>query len=329
MDAAHGGGGRASRVLLESVIAPALGTEIIEDQARLSLDLAGGRLAFTTDSYVVTPLFFPGGDIGALAVNGTVNDLAVGGARPVALSLGLVLEEGLEVDLLRRVLESAGRAARAAGVAIVTGDTKVVPRGAADRMFVNTSGVGVIPAGVDVSARNLRPGDALLVNGPLGDHGAAILVARGELALDAPIPSDTCALNGLTEALLAEVEVHAMRDLTRGGLAAALDELARASGVGVVLEEAAIPARPAVRGFCEVLGLDPVHLANEGRLVVAVPSAQADRALAILHGHPAGQGAAIIGHVRHEHPGVVAVTTGFGGERILDVLVGAPLPRIC
>lgn len=332
---AHGGGGQAMRALIDDVVLGSLGEgrlESSEDQARIplaELTARGDRLAYTTDSYVVSPLFFPGADIGKLAVNGTVNDLAVGGAVPLFLSLGLVIEEGLPVDTLRRVLRSVGEAARAAGVHVVTGDTKVVQRGAADGLFINTSGVGVIPAGVDVSSKNLRPDDVILVNGLLGDHGAAILVARGELNLESTIPSDCAALNGLVAALLAEVEVHAMRDVTRGGLSAVLNELALDSEVGVVVDEAALPVRPEVRGFCELLGLDPVHLANEGKLVAVVPAAVADRALAVMRAHPHGRDAAIIGRCRAEPPGVVTVRTTFGGERILEMLVGEPLPRIC
>jgi hydrogenase expression/formation protein HypE len=332
---AHGGGGRAMRDLIDDLVLRNLGgpdLETDEDQARLSLAAlmaSGDRLAFTTDSYVVTPLVFPGGDIGKLAVNGTVNDLAVGGAIPKFLSVGLVIEEGLEVELLRQILASMGEAAKAAGVSIVTGDTKVVQRGAADKLFINTAGIGVIPEGVALSSRSLQSDDVILVNGMLGDHGAAILVARGELHLESDIPSDCAALNELTQALVAEVDVHAMRDVTRGGLAAVLNELALGSEVGITVDEAALPVRPEVHGFCELLGLDPVHLANEGKLVAAVPADQADRALEILRAHPLGTDAAVIARCRAEPPGVVTIRTAFGGERILDMLVGEQLPRIC
>lgn len=335
VDGAHGGGGKAMRDLIDDVVCSTLDGGLLEtdeDQARLPLaELfeAGDRLAFTTDSFVVDPLFFPGGDIGKLAVHGTVNDLAVGGAIPRYLSCGLILEEGLPIDTLRRVLQSIGEAAAEAGVHVVTGDTKVVPRGKADKLFVNTAGIGVIPRGIDVSSRNLHADDVLLVNGNLGDHGAAILVARGELQLESDIPSDTQPLHTLIHALLAEVEVHAMRDVTRGGLAAVLNELAMTSEVGVVVDDAALPVRTEVRGFCEVLGLDPVHLANEGKVVVAVPAEHAERALAIMRSHPAGADAAVIGRCRSEHPGLVTLRTPFGGERVLDMLVGGPLPRIC
>jgi hydrogenase expression/formation protein HypE len=335
VDSAHGGGGKAMRDLIDDLVIKNLGTDALEadeDQARLDLaELAarGDRLAFTTDSYVVTPLEFPGADIGRLAVNGTVNDLAVGGAIPLYLSCGLVIEEGLEITVLRRILRSMGRAAKEAGVAVVTGDTKVVPRGAADRLFINTSGVGVIPRGVDVSSKRVAEDDVILVNGFLGDHGAAILVARGELKLETDIPSDCAALNGLIQTLLSEVEVHAMRDVTRGGMSAVLNELALSSEVGMVVDAAALPVRREVEGFCEILGLDPIHLANEGKVAVAVPASQADRALEVMRSHPLGRDAALIARCRAEPPGVVTLDTGFGGERILDMLVGEQLPRIC
>lgn len=332
---AHGGGGKAMRDLIDDLVVRELanpGLEVDEDQARIDLaDLTalGDRLAFTTDSYVVTPLEFPGADIGKLAVNGTINDLAVGGAKPLYLTCGLVLEEGLEVETLRRILRSMGEAAREAGVRIVSGDTKVVPKGAADKLFINTAGVGVIPKGVEVGAQRIKNDDVVLVNGVLGDHGAAILVARGELKLETEIPSDCAALHGLVADLLAEIDVHAMRDVTRGGLSSVLNELALSSEVGMVVDATALPVRPEVAGFCEILGLDPVHLANEGKVAVAVPKAQAERALQIMRAHPLGKDAAIIAQCRAAPPGVVTLDTGFGGERILDMLVGEPLPRIC
>lgn len=332
---AHGGGGKAMRDLIDDLIVRELDNpdlEVDEDQARFALSeltARGDRLAFTTDSFVVTPLEFPGADIGKLAVNGTVNDLAVGGATPLYLSCGLVIEEGLEVSTLRRILRSMGEAARAAGVKIVTGDTKVVARGAADKLFINTAGVGVVKEGLQVASKNVRPDDVLIVNGNLGDHGAAILVARGELKLETEIPSDCAPLNGLIEALTEAVEVHAMRDVTRGGLAAVVNELALASEVGIVVDANALPVRPEVKGFCEILGLDPVHLANEGKVVAAVPADQAERALETMQAHPHGREARVIAHCRTEPPGVVTMDTGFGGERILDMLVGEPLPRIC
>ena len=332
---AHGGGGTLMRDLIDDVFVAAFDNPEMgemEDQARLAppADLAGGRLAFTTDGYVVDPLFFPGGDIGDLAVNGTVNDLAVGGARPLWLSCAMVIEEGLDVATLRRVAASMRRAADAAGVAIVTGDTKVVGRGAADRLFVTTSGVGVIPAGRDLSARRVRPGDVCLVNGVLGDHGAAILNARGDLALEAPIDSDTAPLNGLMEAVLAAAPgVVCARDATRGGLASCLNEIATAAGVGVEIDEDALPLRPAVRGFCEILGLDPLYLANEGRLALFAPPDEAEAALAAMRAHPHGVGARIVGRAVAGHPATVVMKTLFGGGRIVDMLIGEQLPRIC
>ncbi len=333
---AHGGGGKAMRDLIDDVFVsafdnPALAS--LEDQARFELaDLAriGDRLAFTTDSYVVDPLFFPGGDIGALAVNGTVNDLAVSGARPLYLSCGIILEEGFPVADLRRIAASMQAAATEAGVQIVTGDTKVVQRGAADKLFINTSGVGVIPTGVHIAADRARPGDKVLINGHIGDHGVAILAARDDLALDVPIESDCCSLHGLIQSLLAACpDVHCLRDATRGGIATVLNEFALAADVCINLDEPTIPVREAVRGVSEILGLDPLYFANEGKLVALVPAAQADAALAAMRAHPAGRDAAIIGEVGDKPRGTVIMHTAFGGERIVDMLVGEQLPRIC
>ncbi|MEZ4230070.1 MAG: hydrogenase expression/formation protein HypE [Polyangiaceae bacterium] len=334
IELAHGGGGKAMRDLLDDVVKREFGAQLQdrEDQARLPLtefSALGTRLAFTTDSYVITPLEFPGGDIGRLAVNGTLNDLAVGGARPLYLSCGLVIEEGLEVSVLRRILRSMAAAAEEADVRIVTGDTKVVPRGAADRLFINTAGVGVIRGDLDLGAHRIEAGDVVLVNGFLGDHGAAVLLARGELQLNADVRSDCATLHGLVAELLNEVELHSMRDLTRGGLAAVLNELALASEVGMVVDAAALPVRAEVSGLCELLGLDPVHLANEGKLVVVLPARAAERALEIMRGHPLGREAALVGRCTASPPGLVTIDTGFGGERVLDMLVGEPLPRIC
>lgn len=331
---AHGGGGKAMRDLIDDVVVGILGeqTQVEEDQARFSLaELAarGNRLAYTTDSYVVSPLFFPGADIGKLAVNGTVNDLAVGGAVPLYLTLGLIIEEGLPVATLRAVMRSIRDASAAAGVRIVTGDTKVVPRGAADQLFINTSGVGVIPTGVDVGTHRITADDVFIVSGFLGDHGAAILTARGELNLQVDIPSDCAPLHAMVADLLEAVDVHAMRDVTRGGLAASLNELALSAEVGVVVDGPALPVRPEVAGFCELLGLDPVHLANEGKLLFSVPAVQAEAALAVVRKHPGAEAAAVIARCRAEPPGVVTLHTGFGSERILDMLVGEQLPRIC
>lgn len=329
----HGSGGKAMHALIEDVFLPAFGGDAREDQARLPLaDMLrhGDRLAFTTDSYVVDPLFFPGADIGALAVAGTVNDLAVGGARPLFLSCGMVLEEGLSIDTLQRVAASMRRMADRAGVAIVTGDTKVVERGAADKLFINTAGIGVIPAGVTLSAGNARPGDAVIVSGALGEHGVSILIARNQLALEADVCSDCQPLDGLVAAMLqACPAIRCLRDATRGGVATVLNEFARGSGVGIRIGESSVPIREPVRGACEILGLDPLYLANEGKLVAVVPPADADRVLACMRGHPAGTDAAIIGEVTREPARMVVMRTAFGGDRIVDMLVGEQLPRIC
>ncbi|GGO17759.1 hydrogenase expression/formation protein HypE [Microbispora rosea subsp. aerata] len=328
---AHGAGGKATQTLIEAVFLDAFRNPLLEPLEDGAVFGAGGaRLAFTTDSYVVSPLFFPGGDIGDLAVNGTVNDLAVCGARPLYLSAAFVLEEGFPVDDLRRISASMARAAAAAEVSIVTGDTKVVQRGKADGCYVTTAGVGLLERDAPGVA-HARPGDAVLVSGPVGEHGVTIMLARGELDIEADLVSDTAPLNGLVAALLAaEGEaVRCLRDATRGGVATILNEIARASGVAVVVEEDAVPVRPAVRGACELLGIDPLYVACEGRMVVVVDGEAAESALAALRGHPLGEGAAIVGRVRDDPPGLVLLKTGFGGTRIIDVLVGDPLPRIC
>ncbi|REG58184.1 hydrogenase expression/formation protein HypE [Paraburkholderia sp. BL6669N2] len=336
---AHGGGGRAMRDLIEDVFVSAFDNPTLaalEDQAVFALaGLAahGDRLAFTTDSYVVDPLFFPGGDIGTLAVSGTVNDLAVCGATPLYLSCAVVIEEGFSVDLLRRVAASMQRVALEAGVAIVTGDTKVVERGCADKLFINTAGIGVVRRDVAISARHARPGDVVIVNGYLGDHGAAILVARQQLALEADMGSDCCPLNGLIAAMLdACPQIHCLRDATRGGVATVLNEFAQSSNVTIRLDEAALPLREQVKGACEILGLDPLYLANEGKLVAVVPADAAERVLAAMRAHPEGREAAVIGTVERseaEASGLVVMQTVFGGQRIVDMLVGEQLPRIC
>jgi hydrogenase expression/formation protein HypE len=332
----HGSGGQATRDLIDEIFLASFENPFLsplEDQARFDLaDLMkkGDRLAFTTDSYVVSPLFFAGGDIGTLAVNGTVNDLAVSGAIPLYLSCGFILEEGLAIDTLRQVVTSMKRAADAAGVCIVTGDTKVVHRGSADKLFINTAGVGVMRSQVNPSANRLQAGDRLLINGFLGDHGTAILVARGELELQCTIKSDCQPLNGLIHEIL-EVcpEVRAMRDATRGGVATVLNEFAQSSAVGIQVTEAAIPVREEVRGTCELLGLDPLYLANEGKLVLVVPSEAEKRVLEVMRAHPSGEHSACIGEVVEAPRGMVFLQTAFGAGRILDVLVGEQLPRIC
>jgi hydrogenase expression/formation protein HypE len=332
----HGSGGRAMRALIEDVFLGAFDNSLLaplEDQAVVplaELTRHGDRLAFATDTYVVDPLFFPGGDIGTLAVAGTVNDLAMSGARPLFLSCGVVLEEGFDISSLRRVVASMKRVAEEAGVSIVTGDTKVVERGAADKLFINTAGIGVVPAGVAIAAGNARPGDVIVVNGPLGDHGTAILIARNQLALEAEVSSDCQPLGGLVASMLAaSPAIRCLRDATRGGLATVLNEFAQASGVGIRIDEEALPLREAVRGACEILGLDPLYLANEGRLVAVVAASDADRVLAAMRAHPAGTGAVSIGEVTARPTGMVMMRTAFGGDRIVDTLVGEQLPRIC
>ena len=333
---AHGGGGKAMRDLIDDVFVAAFENPDMgemEDQARLTsaaLAEAGAQLAFTTDGFVVDPLEFPGGDIGKIAVCGTVNDLAVGGARPLWLSAAFIIEEGAEVALLRRIAGSMRAAADEAGVAIVTGDTKVVERGSADKVFITTAGVGAIPPGRQLAASRIAVGDVAIVNGVLGDHGAAILAARGDLALASDIPSDCRSLNGLMEAAIAAApDLRAARDATRGGLASALNEMAEAAGVGIEIEETALPLRDEVKGVCEILGLDPLYLANEGTLVLFVPEDQAAAALGAMRTHPAGEGATVIGRAVETHPGSVVMRTLFGGQRIVDMLVGEQLPRIC
>jgi hydrogenase expression/formation protein HypE len=279
---------------------------------------------------VVSPLFFPGGDIGDLAVNGTVNDLAVSGARPLWLSAGFILEEGFPVADLERIVGSMAAAAERAGVQVVTGDTKVVQRGKADGCYVNTAGVGVIERPLELGVATARPGDAVIVSGPIGEHGITIMLARGELDIESEVTSDTAPLNGLVERLLdAAPGVRGLRDATRGGVATICNEVARAAGVAVVVDEEAVPVRPDVRGACELLGIDPLYVACEGRLVAVVDGDQVDAAMAALRSHPLGEGAAVIGRVRDDPPGLVLLKTSFGGTRIVDLLVGDPLPRIC
>jgi hydrogenase expression/formation protein HypE len=333
---AHGGGGKAMKDLIDDVFVAAFDNQTLaplEDQARFDLaELAahGDRLAFTTDSFVVDPLFFPGGDIGKLAVCGTVNDLAVGGAKPLYLSCAVIVEEGTSVDLLRQVARSMAATAGNAGVRIVTGDTKVVQRGACDKLFITTTGIGVIPRGLALGVDTAQPGDAVLVNGLLGDHGGAILCARGDMALDSLIESDCACLHGLIEVLLtAAPGVRFLRDATRGGLATVLNEIADASQVAIEIEEAATPIREEVKAFCEILGLDPLYLANEGKIVVIAPPDQADAALAAMRAHPLGERSALVGRVSQGEAGRVTMRTVFGGRRIVDMLVGEQLPRIC
>ena len=328
---AHGSGGKASRALVEGLFLEELGNPLLDplgDSALLELN--GSRLAFTTDSYVVKPLEFPGGDIGELAVNGTVNDLAVAGARPLVLSAGFVVEEGFEVARLRRLAASMARAAEVAGVVIATGDTKVVERGKADGLYINTAGIGLVGSGVRLGAGRVLAGDRVLVSGTLGDHGMAVMVARGELALEVELESDTAPVHEVAASLLELGEaVRWLRDPTRGGLATALNELARETSLAVCLEETALPLRREVVGACEILGIDPLYVANEGKLVAVVAPEAAGDALERLRSHPLGAEAALVGEVRAEPEGLVLLDTAFGGSRIVDMLVGDPLPRIC
>ena len=330
---AHGGGGKAMRDLISEVFTGVFQPESNEDQARLMSDALqqdGARLAFTTDSFVVTPVEFPGGDIGTLAVCGTVNDLAVGGATPLWLSAAFIIEEGCEIALLRRVVASMAREAQRAGCKIVTGDTKVVERGKGDAVFITTAGIGVIPPGRDLAATHIRPGDVAIVNGVLGDHGACILAARGDLALQTDLISDCAGLGHLMAAALAAAPgIRAARDCTRGGLASALNEMAAEAGVSVEIEETLLPLRAEVVGMCEILGLDPLYLANEGRLVLFCPPEQAQAALAAMRALPEGEGACVVGRAGAGQAGRVTMKTPFGGSRIVDMLVGEQLPRIC
>ena len=333
----HGSGGQLTAELIQRLFVPGFGNDVLaalEDQATLSLSgddgAAAPRIAFTTDSFVVRPLFFPGGDIGRLAVHGTVNDLAVGGAKPLFLSAAFILEEGLALTDLRRIVVSMRQACGEAGVSLVTGDTKVVDRGKGDGVFITTSGIGVVPKGRSLSIHAARPGDCILVSGTLGDHGIAILSVREGLEFETVLESDSAALNGLTEAILeACPRTRCMRDPTRGGLSSALNELAAASRVGVVVDEATVPIRPEVRGACEMLGLDPLYVANEGKLMAVVPPEDADRVRAAMRGHPRGRDAAIIGKVVADHPGLLILRSLVGGERVVALLAGELLPRIC
>lgn len=329
---AHGAGGKASRALLESVFLPAFDNDTLSAAGdAATVTMAGGpTLAFTTDSFVVKPIRFPGGSVGDLAVNGTINDLAVSGARPLALSAAFVLEEGFPIEELRQVVADMAAAAAKAGVHIVTGDTKVVDRGAADGMYVSTAGVGEIPAGCRLGPAAVQEGDAVIVSGMIGDHGTAVMIARGDLEFDADITSDTIPLHGLTAKLLeAAPSTRWMRDATRGGVATVCNELTSATGKTVVLEEAKIPVRPQVAAACELLGIDPLYVANEGKLVAIVPAAESQSALDAMRAHPHGSDAAIVGEIRSEPAGIVVLVNAMGGTRIVDMLVGDPLPRIC
>ncbi len=335
---AHGGGGKLMHQLIEEMFVPTFGNAMLNvrhDAA--TMNLQGGRFAFTTDSYVVQPLFFPGGDIGSLAVNGTVNDLAMAGARPLYLSVGFILEEGLPMETLWRVVQSMQQAAQTANVQIITGDTKVVDRGKGDGIFINTAGIGrvehaqlCLAGAAEIAPQHVQPGDVLLLNGDIGRHGMAIMAVREGLAFENTIESDSAPLASLVLALLAEgIEIHCLRDLTRGGLASALNEIAEAAGITIAIDESLIPVREDVQGACEILGLDPLYVANEGRFIAFVPEAEGERALAILRSHSLGAEACIIGRVEAKQSSLVTMRNSIGTHRIIDMLSGEQLPRIC
>jgi len=334
----HGSGGKLTADLIDKIFLPAFRNPVLDkldDQAVVTIN--GARLAFTTDSFVVTPIFFPGGDIGRLAVHGTVNDLAMSGARPLYLSAAFILEEGLPVDDLRRIVESMRAAAADAGVQFVTGDTKVVDRGKGDQIFITTTGIGVIDASINISADRARPGDAIILSGYIGDHGMAIMSQREGLEFEGAIESDCACLNGLVAAMLATPAsaprdsdfIHCLRDPTRGGAATTLNEISKRAHVGMLLREQSIPVRESVKGACEVLGLDPLYVANEGKLLAVVRPDMAEAVLRQMREHPLGRDAAIIGEVVADHPGMVLMKTEIGGTRVLDVMFGEQLPRIC
>lgn len=333
---AHGGGGKLTRQLIEELFLPAFDNALLSrlhDGAVLDRALAGAdgtRIAFTTDAYVVNPIFFPGGDIGSLAVHGTVNDLAMCGARPVALSAAFIVEEGFAMETLARVVRSMRDAARSAGVPIVTGDTKVVDRGKGDGIYVTTSGVGVVEAGVEIDPSGARPGDRVLLSGPIAQHGIAIVSVREGLGFGTAIVSDSAPLDGLVAAMLgASKEIRVLRDPTRGGVASALNEIAGASKLGIRIDQRAIPVDPPVKGACELLGFDPLYVANEGKLLAVVPAGSAEKIHAAMLTHPLGTRAAVIGVVVEDHPGVVVMETSIGGTRVVDMMSGEQLPRIC
>lgn len=336
VDMTHGSGGRAMAQLIEQLFASAFDNPALaegNDQARLDLPMIDGkpaRLAFSTDSYVISPLFFPGGNIGSLAVHGTVNDVAMSGAKPLWLSAGFILEEGFPLSDLAKIIESMAKAAKRCNVQIVTGDTKVVEKGKADGLFINTAGIGVLDPALDLSAQHIKSGDAILLSGPIGDHGMAVMAQREGLSFEKEVLSDSAALHELIAAMVKSgVDLHALRDPTRGGLATTLNEMAQAAQVGMRLEEASLPIRPEVQSVCEILGLDPLYVANEGRLIAFCPMGQAEKLLAAMKTDPEGKEAAIIGHVVEDPNCFVEMQTTMGGHRMVDWLAGEPLPRIC
>ena len=327
----HGSCGKASQELIESVFLPYFDNPSLRDMNDSAVFAIGGvKLAFSTDSYTVNPIIFPGGDIGCLAIHGTVNDLAMRGARPLYLSVGFILEEGMAGETLEKIVTSMQRAAKEAGVYVITGDTKVVPKGQADKIFINTSGIGVIEGNYNIAGQSSLPGDLVLINGTIGDHGMCILCQREGLSLEAPLESDTAPLNGLVEAILkACPNIHVMRDPTRGGVATTLNEIAKQSQVGIELWEEKLPFKESVLGAAELLGIDPLYLANEGKVIVIVPKEEAEKVLAIMQAHPYGKEAVIIGEVKPEPKGKVWMRTQLGSKRLIDMLAGEPLPRIC
>ena len=328
---AHGSGGILSHQLIEQMFQPAFNNDLLNaghDGAVIARE--AGRLAFTTDSFVVQPIFFPGGNIGDLAVNGTVNDLACCGAKPEYLSVGMILEEGLPMEDLWKIVLSMKEAADKAGVSIVTGDTKVVDRGSGDKIFINTSGMGRVREGVNIDPRNCKPGDVIILSGTIGDHGVAIMSARAGLEFETSIESDSAALNGLVDTILdTSPNISVLRDPTRGGVATTLNEISQSARAGMVLQEDLIPVSPAVRGACEVLGLDPLYIANEGKILVILPEKEAEIVLGKMRQHPLGSKACVIGELVAEHPSIVRMTTSIGSSRIIDMLTGEQLPRIC
>ena len=327
----QGSGGRAMHELIDTLFMSAFKNPLLDERNDSAVfKTLDGRMAMTTDSYVVDPIFFPGGNIGSLAVHGTVNDLAMRGAVPLYITAGFILEEGLAFDDLKKIVASMAEAAREAGVLVIAGDTKVVPRGKADKLFINTSGIGIVPPGVDISGQYARPGDVVLINGTIGDHGMAVLCKREGLAFENEIKSDASALNGLVGLMLgAFAGIHVLRDPTRGGVATTLNEIAEQSGVGIRLFEEALPIREDVLGACEVLGLDPLYVANEGKVLAIVPAQGADAVLSAMKSHPLGRGSCRIGEIVPEDPGRVFLRTRIGGHRIVDMLRGEQLPRIC
>jgi hydrogenase expression/formation protein HypE len=327
----HGSGGKMAHQLTKELLLPLFTNPVLAQlHDGAVVDVAGGRLAFSTDSFVVDPIFFPGGNIGDLAVNGTVNDLAMCGAVPRYMSMGLILEEGLAVEDLKRILVSMRDALQRTGMQVVTGDTKVVPRGAADKIFINTSGIGIVPPGVSIVSGGARPGDRIILSGSMADHGIAVLTQREGFRFESEVVSDTAPLHGMVQEMLAAApEIHVLRDPTRGGVGTALNEIAVQSGVGMVIEEECLPVTPAVAGICELLGFDPLYVANEGKLLCLVPEDQSEHVLAAIRSNACGRNACVIGRVTADHPGRVVMTTRIGGRRIVDMLSGEQLPRIC